>query len=74
MASNKYDVIVVGGGPGGTTCAALLQKRGLKVLLLEKNDRVGGKSMIVSKMGYTYELWPVLATPMLDTKFNHWLL
>ena len=70
MAGNKYDVIVVGGGPGGITCAALLQKWGLKTLVLEKNDRVGGKSMIVSKMGFTYELWPVIATPMLDTKFN----
>ncbi len=70
MARNKYDVIVVGGGPGGTTCAALLQKRGLKVLLLEKNDRVGGKCMVVNKMGFTYELWPVLATPMMNTKFH----
>jgi phytoene dehydrogenase-like protein len=70
MASSKYDVIVVGAGPGGTTCAALLQKWGLKVLMLDKNDRVGGKAMVVSKMGYAYELWPVLATPMLNTKFH----
>ncbi len=70
MSSNKYDAIVVGAGPGGTTCAALLQKWGLKTLLLDKNDRVGGKSMVVSKMGYSYELWPVLATPMMNTKFH----
>jgi phytoene dehydrogenase-like protein len=35
--SKKYDVIVIGAGPGGATCGALLAKMGLKVLLLEKN-------------------------------------
>ncbi|TFG54723.1 MAG: FAD-dependent oxidoreductase, partial [Methanomassiliicoccus sp.] len=45
MAGTKFDVIVVGAGPGGTACAALLQKRGVKTLLVEKNDRVGGKSL-----------------------------
>ncbi len=70
MAAQKYDVIVVGAGPGGCACAALLQKWGMKTLLLDKNDRVGGKSLNMNKDGFTYELWPVLATPMLDTKFH----
>ncbi len=70
MAAPKYDVIVVGAGPGGCACAALLQKGGMKTLLLEKNDRVGGKALNMHKDGFTYELWPVLATPMLDTKFH----
>ena len=39
------DVIVVGVGPGVTCCAALLSKKGLKVLLMEKNAKVGGKTM-----------------------------
>jgi flavin-dependent dehydrogenase len=30
------DVLVIGGGPGGSTAAALLAKNGLKVLLLER--------------------------------------
>ena len=47
----KYDVIVVGAGPGGITCAALLAKRGLNVLVLDKNERVGGKQMTVSMRG-----------------------
>jgi prolycopene isomerase len=70
MAVEKYDVIVVGAGPGGCASAALLQKWGVKTLLLEKNDRVGGKALNMHKDGFTYELWPVLATPMLDTKFH----
>jgi prolycopene isomerase len=70
MAVSKYDIIVVGAGPGGCACAALLQKWGMKTLLLDKNDRVGGKSLNMHKDGFTYELWPVLATPMLNTKFH----
>jgi phytoene dehydrogenase-like protein len=70
LATPKYDVIVVGAGPGGCASAALLQKWGMKTLLLDKNDRVGGKSLNMNKGGFTYELWPVLATPMLNTKFH----
>jgi flavin-dependent dehydrogenase len=32
----KYDLIVVGGGPGGLTAAKVAAERGLKVLLLER--------------------------------------
>ncbi len=41
---SKYDVIVVGGGPGGLFNAAILAKSGKKVLLLEKSDQVGGRA------------------------------
>lgn len=37
-----YDVIVIGAGIGGLTCGALLAQRGFKVLLLEKNNFLGG--------------------------------
>jgi phytoene dehydrogenase-like protein len=65
-----YDVIVVGGGPGGSACAALLQKRGMKTLLIEQNDTVGGKAMRRSKDGFTYDLWPLIGMPKYGTKFE----
>ncbi|MBI5486067.1 MAG: NAD(P)/FAD-dependent oxidoreductase [Deltaproteobacteria bacterium] len=36
------DVVVVGGGIAGLTCAAFLAKQGLDVTLLERDDRLGG--------------------------------
>lgn len=38
----KYDVIILGGGPNGLACGAYLAKAGLKTLLLEKRNEVGG--------------------------------
>jgi phytoene dehydrogenase-like protein len=35
-------VIVIGGGVNGLVCAALLAKSGVKTLVLERSDRVGG--------------------------------
>ncbi len=42
--TRKADVIVVGGGVIGSSTAYQLAKRGLKVLLLEKEDFASGAS------------------------------
>lgn len=39
---NRYDVIVVGAGANGLAAAALLAKRGRRVLVLERRDVAGG--------------------------------
>lgn len=54
----KYDAIVVGAGPGGMTCAALLAKKALHVRVLDEKERVGGKQAHVPVKGYRGELWP----------------
>jgi thioredoxin reductase (NADPH) len=36
MTLKKYEIIVVGGGPNGLACAIEAQKKGLKVLVVEK--------------------------------------
>ena len=41
----KYDAIVIGAGHNGLTNAAYLAKSGLKVLVLEKNDYIGGAAV-----------------------------
>ena len=45
----KFDGIVVGGGPAGMFAAITAAKRGQKVLLLERNDRLGKKLLITGK-------------------------
>jgi flavin-dependent dehydrogenase len=53
-----YDVAIVGGGPGGSTCAAFCAERGLRTLLLEREkfprEKVCGDCLNPS-------CWPVLA-------------
>jgi phytoene dehydrogenase-like protein len=41
-ASGRYDAIVIGGGTNGLACAAHLGKSGVRTLLIEQRDRVGG--------------------------------
>ena len=45
----SYDGIVIGGGPAGMFAAITAAKRGQKVLLLERNDRLGKKLLITGK-------------------------
>ena len=45
MTNSHYDIIIVGGGHNGLTCAAYLAKAGQKVLVLERNEQVGGAAV-----------------------------
>ncbi len=54
-----HDVIVIGAGMGGLACAAKLARRGLKVLVLEKNLHIGGTSFIFKRNGYSFPIGPL---------------
>lgn len=45
----KYDGIVIGGGPAGMFAAITASEKGKKILLLEKNPRLGKKLLITGK-------------------------
>jgi C-3',4' desaturase CrtD len=49
------EVVVVGGGIGGLTVAALLAQRGIDVCLLERESAVGGCAASFDKFGYSFE-------------------
>ncbi len=66
----SYDVIVIGSGPGGGACATLLQKRGIRTLLLEKNDVLGGKMYSVERDGWAYDIFPHGQVPMRGSAFE----
>jgi prolycopene isomerase len=51
----SYDVVVVGGGIGGLTVAALLSARGVNTCLFERNSQVGGCVARVEFAGHDFD-------------------
>ncbi|MBQ1369893.1 MAG: FAD-dependent oxidoreductase, partial [Clostridia bacterium] len=43
------DVVVIGGGAAGVMAACTAAEQGHRVLLIEKNERIGRKVMITGK-------------------------
>ena len=62
MAETIFDVVVVGGGPAGYTCAIRAAQYGLKAALIDANDRLGGTCLLwgcipTKAMLFTAEIW-----------------
>jgi len=53
-------VIVIGAGIGGIVAATHLAKRGMKVIVLEKNSRPGGRCDRFSRDGHHFDTGPTL--------------
>ncbi len=58
MTSARHDIVVIGGGVNGLTCAAYLAKAGFKPLLVERQATVGGGAI-------TGEIAPGFRAPVL---------
>jgi monoamine oxidase len=55
-ADQVFDVIVIGGGYSGLTATRDCTTAGLKTLLLEGRDRIGGRTWTSDIDGYPYEM------------------
>src|SRR6266571_6567119 len=53
---SRYDVVILGAGHNGLVAATYLARAGLSVLLLEKNDYIGGATTS-QKLFPDYDAW-----------------
>ena len=51
----KYDVIIVGAGISGLICSKKLTEAGFSVLLIDKNNHIGGKVYSENNNEYTVD-------------------
>lgn len=58
MKSSKNRVVIVGAGPGGLAAAILLAGAGLRVTVLERLPRVGGRTSTLEADGFRFDLGP----------------
>lgn len=56
LKKNEYDVIIIGAGIGGLVCGCYLAKAGLKVSIVEKQDKPGGYCTSFARRGYHFDV------------------
>jgi len=55
MRSQEFDVVVIGAGLGGLSCAAFLAKQGLRVAVFEQHYQAGGYCHSFRRGPYTFD-------------------
>ena len=53
MIPEKFDVVIAGAGPAGSTAALALARAGLKVAIFERGEQPGAKNMFGGVLYYT---------------------
>ncbi|MGO9711780.1 MAG: phytoene desaturase family protein [Polyangiaceae bacterium] len=56
LATNRFDVVVIGGGHNGLVTAGLLAKRGRRVIVLERRAVVGGAAITEQPWGPDFKV------------------
>jgi phytoene dehydrogenase-like protein len=56
MTHHDTDVAVIGGGLGGLAAAALLARRGLRAVVLERASRLGGRAATDDSCGFSFNM------------------
>ena len=60
--SDSARVGIIGGGLGGLAAACTLAARGYSVILLERNNWLGGKAARLEEQGYRFDMGPTILT------------
>jgi phytoene desaturase len=56
--SRQKGVVIIGAGPGGLAAAMLLARAGLRVTVLERQPRVGGRTTTLEANGFRFDIGP----------------
>lgn len=56
MKETRYDAVIIGGGVGGLSTAAYLSRQGVKTLLIERHEHVGGAAGTHFLDGYRFDV------------------
>ncbi|MGA3298218.1 MAG: FAD-dependent oxidoreductase, partial [Candidatus Bathyarchaeia archaeon] len=78
--AEKFDSVVVGGGPAGIAAAYTMAKAGLNVLVLEKGEKPGAKNMFGGVIFRHHtekiapEFWKTAPIERHVVEYQYWLL
>ncbi len=70
---NQKKVIIIGGGFSSLSASCYLAKLGYDVLVLEKNNQLGGRARQLKKDGFTFDIGPTFywMPDVFETFFNN---
>lgn len=70
--SERYDVVVVGGGPAGLSTAYFLADKGYSVVVLERGSEPGSKNVFGGRI-YSYPLYKYFPEWKRDAPIERWV-